>query len=233
MPATPTPEQALRTCLEGSSCRGTFESHVTTEAAGPEDQERFRTVCRRLGVKCVLIELPNGATRSQPMTACHHHGEIGRVLDEVEVLCRGLRAAGFPLTRVKLEAVATNEGIPETDEEAARCSADRYFEFHVKLLLGPDTDLIALRGCCARHDARLSRNALKVELDGHSERFVTLRRHGMGRQRANASLEALERDLVAAGFTVVNRQREYSLFDSALQLDAGWIDPPERPGAGS
>jgi hypothetical protein len=228
-----TPEQALRARLADSSHRGTFESHVTTEAADAASRQRFRDVCRRLGIKCVLIELPDGTTPSQPMTACYHHGAIGEVLAEVAAICHGLRAADFPITRVKLEAVATNEGIPDSDEEAAHRPAGDYFEFHVKLLLSADADLGALASCCGRHSARLSRNALKTEQDGRAERFVTLRLYGVGRRTAFARQGALERDLVAAGFAVVNRQREYTIFDSAESLDAGWIDPPPSSGAGS
>jgi hypothetical protein len=233
MRSSATPEQALRARLANTSHHGTFESHVTTETADAAGRQRFRDVCRSLGVKCVFIELPDGTTPSQPMTACYHHGAIGQVLGEVAAICHGLRAAGFPITRVKLEAIATNEGIPDSDEEAARAPAGDYFEFHVKLLLAPDADLGALASCCGRHAARLSRNALKTERDGRAERFVTLRLYGVGRRTAFARLDALERDLGAAGFAVVNRQREYTIFDSAESLDAGWIDPPPSSEAGS
>jgi hypothetical protein len=231
-PASP-PEQALQTCLAGSSYRGTFESHITIEAADLSQRQRFRDVCQQLGIKCVLIELPQGNTRSQPMTACHHHGDIARVLGEVDSLCRNLRAAGFSLVRVKLEAVAANEGVPDSDEEASRFPPENYFEFHVKLCLSENADLEAMRTCCDHHAARLSRNALKTEEGGCSERFVTMRVYGAGRRSAFVRLEALERDLSAAGFAIVNRQREYTLFDSAERLDAGWIDGPPQPGGGS
>jgi hypothetical protein len=233
MSPSPPPEQVLQTCLADSSYRGTFESHLTIEAADLAQRQRFQEVCGQLGVKCVLIELPQGATRSQPMTACHHHGDIARVLGEVDSLCRRLRAAGFALVRVKLEAVAANEGVPDSDEEASRFPPENYFEFHVKLCLSENADREALGICCDRHAARLSRNALKTEEDGRTERFVTMRVYGAGRRSAFARLEALERDLSAAGFAIVNRQREYTLFDSAERLDAGWIDGPPQPGGGS
>jgi hypothetical protein len=231
MRPAPNPEDALHAQLEHAAYEGAFESHVTVEAADLSERERFRGICDRLGVKCVLIELPEGATRSQPMTACYHHGDMATVLREVEAICRALRAAGLTIRRVKLEAVATNAGVPDNDAAAAHLPPGNYFEFHVKLLLPADADLDALRACCDRHGARLSRNALKMEQDGRSERFVTMRVYGMGRQNAFARLEALERDLVAAGFTAVNRQREYTIFDSAEHIDVGWIDPPGAEGS--
>jgi hypothetical protein len=107
-----------------------------------------------------------------------------------------------------------------------------YFEFHVKLLLSADSDLDVLRACCERHGARLSRNAFKREEDGRSERFLTMRLYGIGRRSALAHLEALERELTRAGFVIVNRQKEYTIFDSAEGLDAGWIDAPGRGETG-
>jgi hypothetical protein len=187
-------------------------------------------VCARLGARPVLIELPSGTARSQLMTSRYHRGPVAVVVDETEALCAALAEAGLAVVRVKLEAVAGAEGVPETDAEAARLPADNYFEFHLKLLLSPDADLTALAASCARHDARLSRNAFKARRDGQNERFVTQRRYGVGRRSAFAGLEGLERDLAGAGFAVVARQREYAIFDSAVGLDAGWIDAPDTGG---
>ncbi len=39
-------------------------------------------------------------------------------------------------------------------------------------------------------------------------------------QRFNACLSALE----AAGFEIVAKLREYSIYDSNVKLDTGWID---------
>jgi hypothetical protein len=225
-----TPEQDIAERLAGRPGRGTFEAHVTVAADSPAERARFRDLCGELGVKCVLIELPEGATRSQPMTSSYHRGELAAAVGDVAALSRRLRDAGFPVTRLKLEAVATNEGVPETDAEARELPADNYFEFHVKLLLPAHADLGALRACCARHDARLSRNALKSAADGRSERFVTLRLYHVGRATAFAHSDRLVDDLTAAGFAVGSRLREYSLYDSAVGLDAGWIDAPSSAG---
>jgi hypothetical protein len=165
------------------------------------------------------------------MTSRYHRGSVAVALDELESLCAGLAGAGFAVVRVKLEAVAASAGVPDSDEEAVRLPSDNYFEFHLKLLLPPDADLAALRACCDRHDARLSRNAFKVRQDGRTERFVTQRRYGVGRRTAFAGLAELERDLARVGFSVVSRQREYAIFDSDVGLDAGWIDAPGVEGA--
>jgi len=74
------PETDILARLTGHPCRGTFEAHVTVEAADLAARERFGALCAELGVKCVLIELPEGVTRSQPMTASYHRGDMAGVL---------------------------------------------------------------------------------------------------------------------------------------------------------
>ena len=221
-----TPEQDLITRLSARGGAGTFEAHVTVQAADLAERERFRAACAELGVKCVLIELPHGETRSQPMTSTYHRGELGDAAREVAALAAALRGRGFAVSRVKLEAVITNTGVPETDEEARRFPAANYFEFHVKASLPPGADLAPLRALCREHGAHLSSNALQREEDGRSRRFVTLRVYGAGRRRAEERFNALYRALEAAGYALSNKLREYTLFDSNAAVDAGWIDAP-------
>jgi hypothetical protein len=224
------PEQELVDRLRGYASRGTFEAHVTVQAPDLASRERFRAACAELGVKSVLIELPQGVTPAQPMTSSYHRGDLDAVTAEVAGIARHLRREGFAVTRVKLEALVSNAGVPETDEEAARLPAANYFEFHVKVMLPPQADLKALRARCAAHNAHLSANAFKAEADGRPQRFVTLRLYGVGRARATGRFEALLRELAGDGYRLSNKLREYTLFDSNVALDAGWIDAPRRAG---
>src|SRR5688572_4652818 len=143
-------------------CRGTFEAHLTVDAANAERRDAFAALCRELGVKCVLIELARGAHPSQPMTSSHHTGDLAAIAGEVTALHARLVAAGFPITRVKIEADVTNEGI-----SADAGVAGTYFEFHAKVQV--DTDVGALRELCIANRAHLSRNEIE-----RGSRFVTL-----------------------------------------------------------
>jgi hypothetical protein len=218
------PEDRMLTALADRSVRGMFEGHVSVSATG--SVESFRAACVRLGVKPVLIELPYGETPTQLMTAAYARGDLRDAAEQVAAVARGLRAAGFAIERVKLEAVATNDGVPDTDAAARAFPADCYFEFHVKLALpvGAAHDAVGL--LCERHGARLSRNALK-QVAGREDRFATLRVYRAGRDAAYLRLDSLLADLASAGVAVVNTVREYSLYDSAVGLDTGWLDPPD------
>jgi hypothetical protein len=73
--------------------------------------------------------------------------------------------------------------------------------------------------------AHLSRNAYKAPgPDGLTERFVTLRAHGVGRATAEAKFAAVCADLDAGGHVMRNRIREYTVFDTNVGLDRGWLD---------
>jgi hypothetical protein len=197
--------------------RGAFEAHLTVDAATPERRAAFATVCDALGVTCVLIELARGAHPSQPMTSSHHAGELATVIAEVDALHARLVAAGFGVARVKLEALATNPGVPVADADV---HAGAYFEFHVKLALPHDAALDDVRAIAIRHGAHLSRNDRRREA-GLAHRFVTLRVHGAGRDRATRALDALIADLAA--YRIAGVEREYTIFDGCAELDAGWL----------
>ena len=69
-------------------------------------------------MKCIWIELPQGATPSQPMTSSYHRDKLSDVIGEVADLAAVIRRSGFEVSRVKLEAVTTNEGVPASDTAA-------------------------------------------------------------------------------------------------------------------
>jgi len=71
-------------------------------------------LCHTLGVKSLLIELPQGVSKSKPMTASYHQGTLTQMRSEVETLAFELSEANFPVTRIKIEAMATNQDIRST-----------------------------------------------------------------------------------------------------------------------
>jgi hypothetical protein len=203
--------------LRGRRYGGAFEAHVTVRP-----REGFRAACDRLGVKCVMIELPAGDTRAQPMTASVHRGELPEVQREVHAIARGLVAEGFEVVRTKIEALPHNADIPATDEAATRSPAN-YFEYHLKLVVPEGGDLAAVAAACEPHGARLSRNAHKRRDDGSEERFVTLRVRA-GKQTCDAKFVALEVAVEQVpGVRVVKRITEYTVYDSDLAVDRGWL----------
>ncbi|KAF3891265.1 hypothetical protein DA73_0400032860 [Tolypothrix bouteillei VB521301] len=211
---------------------GTFEAHITICAESRATLQLFQHICQQLNVKCVLIELPNGVTRSQPMTASYHRGTLTQVWTEVHNLAQRICLAGFQVTRVKIEAMPYNQDIPVTDNEVSQHPVTNYFEFHIKALLSQETDLEGLRQHCAKFGAHLSVNAFKLNASGQHHRFITLRVYGLGRRSAQARFQALLTSLRARHILLVQPQQEYTVYDSNLELDAGWLihSPVETKG---
>jgi inosine/xanthosine triphosphate pyrophosphatase family protein len=213
------PYMDLADRLRGRRYGGAFVAHVTVR---PANSDAFRASCDRLGVKCVMIELPEGETRAQPMTASVHRGDLPDVLHEVHAIARALIADGFDVVRTKIEALPHNADIPATDEDAVRAPAN-YFEYHLKVVVPAGGDLAIVAAACAPYDARLSRNAHKRRADGAEERFVTLRVRA-GKQTSDERFHALEAAMERVdGVRVVKRISEYTVYDSDLAVDRGWL----------
>jgi inosine/xanthosine triphosphate pyrophosphatase family protein len=206
--------------LRGRKGGGLYEAHVTVRTA---ETARFSGACDELGVKCVLIELPAGVEPQQPMTATIHRGLLRDVQEEVHTLGRELVARGFEVTRTKIEALPRNGDIPESDEEALSQPAG-YFEYHLKVLL-PTADIGVqnrVRSAAESCGARLSRNANSKRKEGET-RFITLRVPGVGRAAGEARFEALTAAVEPLGYPILARVREYTVYDSNVGVDRGWM----------
>ncbi|WP_017626455.1 nucleotidyl transferase AbiEii/AbiGii toxin family protein [Nocardiopsis chromatogenes] len=219
---------------------GDFETHLTLDARTPKQITAASRWARGSGLKFTHIELDRGSSASQPMVTYHGHGTLTGELGIAEEWSGRLAEAGFPVTRTKIEASPNNTGVPRTREEAAALPPHCYFEHHIKLLLAPDADLAALSRLVEPHRARLSRNARRSRADGYQERFVTQRCSRVGRATALALYQRLLDELEGHGLGRVSPWRrkrsdtpvpgmldaeiEFVVHDSALDLDAGWMD---------
>jgi len=199
---------------------GKFEAHVTVQTADPDT---FTKACQALGIKSILIELAEGVEPNQPMTESHHEGDLNVVRAEVDGLAERLQEAGFSITRRKVEARYDARGVPEKDEDTRGLPPSCYFEYHVSVRLSGPERLAQLTMNATRHGAHVSRNARKRSSGGDEERFVTLRGPRAGRTTADARYTVLLGDLRAAGFEVTGERREFTVYDSNLDLDRGWI----------
>lgn len=214
------PYLQLASRLRGEEFEGVFEAHITVDVSGDE-LVRFTGLCETHGVKPIVIELARGETRVQPMSGSYHQGPLSSVQLEVFALARQFANAQFDVTRVKIEATGANRDLPQSDADAQRAPA-RYFEFHVKVSLGPSDSLSALREQCEAHDAHLSRNAR--HRDGTQRvHFVTLRVAKRGQPNAEESFRQLRAALTRAGYPLSHALIEYTVYDSNLSVDRGWL----------
>lgn len=213
---------------------GEFETHLTVRldpragdgTGDSREADRLGHWAARNGLKLTRILLDRGAMPDQPMLTERGRGSLSRQRAAAGLRSAELRAAGFRVVRVKIEAAPWNEDIPGTADEAAALSPDCHFEHHVKLLLTGEPQLAAARAVAERHGARLSRNARRTTGPGSHERFVTRRCYAMGRPEARAGLDALLGGLAAAGLEVLEVEEEFVVHDDHPAVDAGWLDEP-------
>lgn len=140
-------------------------------------------------------------------------------------IARGLVKRGFAVTRTKIEAHGRLAWTPQTDEEAERGPTTSYFEFHMKLALPAAADVGAIARDLEAVGAHLSRNAHRGSSDGLVEHFLTVRAHRVGRTTAEERFARVSAAVERAGYAVRNRIREYTVFDTNVALDRGWIEP--------
>jgi hypothetical protein len=201
---------------------GDFETHVTVRPAAARPVAGWAAA---RGLTFVHIVLERGRVASQPMLTLHTRGTLDDALADAARTTADLRADGFEVARVKVEAAPWNAGVPARDADAL--GPVYYFEHHVKLLLEPGFDAGTLAGAARPHAAHLSRNARRVRPDGRQERFVTQRCRCVGSRTAGRRLDALVRELRARGHEIVSVEREFVVHDADESLDDGWIEEPE------
>jgi hypothetical protein len=203
---------------------GEFEVHVTVRPPSGAAFQRFRAWCLLHDCKCVRIVLARGEHVEQPMATWRRGATtLPVVVEETRHMIGELERVAIPVVRVKIEAAPDNDGVPQNDAEAAGQDEANYFEHHVKLLRDPAADRERLLKMCVEFGSHLSRNAWRENPQGLEERFVTMRSYNVGRANADARLQRLLAALADLGEKVIEVESEYNVFDSNVQLDAGWL----------
>ncbi|MFB6818542.1 hypothetical protein ACFCV8_28770 [Streptomyces sp. NPDC056347] len=213
---------------------GEFETHLTVridsragEGAGAgREFGRLERWARERGLGLTHIVLDRGATPDQPMLTERGRGTLSGQRAAADRRAAELRAAGFPVVRVKIEAAPWNADVPGSAAEAAALPPGLHFEHHVKLLLSGEPEADVARRVAERHGARLSRNARRLTGPRSHERFVTQRCHAVGRPGARAELDSLLDALHDAGLEVLEVEEEFVVHDDRPAVDAGWLDAP-------
>lgn len=199
-----------------------YETHISVTTRDPQTLESALPAwAESNGLKFTHILLPSGRFHSQPMLTYWHTGSLEDQLSRADQIREDLIRIGAEVTRVKVEI-----GLDDADAPQQAANGG-YFEHHAKVLIGPEQFIDDLKDTVARYDGRLSRNARRVRSDQSIERFVTLRRYEGTAHSAKDQRQQLTQAIMDAGFTVLEIEDEYVLFDSNLQLDVGWMTQGE------
>ncbi|KAM9966525.1 hypothetical protein ACTFIR_006743 [Dictyostelium discoideum] len=205
--------------------------------------QEFKEFCKENKLKSILIELSKGEFSNQMMTSSHHHSDnLFSVQLKAYEIAFNLLVKGYNVSRLKIEILASCTGVPDSIEKHLQLSPSNYFEFHIKLLLpilnnnnennynNNNNEIIngnlnLLKEIMNKHNGHLSRNSFRISLDEKfAERFVTLRMYSIGRDIAIDRFESCKNELLFNNFKISTSHREYSIYDSNINLDIGWIE---------
>ncbi len=215
---------------------GVFELHVFVAPLDPstEQVEAFRVACTGAApaMKALLLELDYvgkgfvGVLQSSR----YIEGDAAVARGAVEADAAVLRRAGFEVIREKVEALASDPGVPRNAADAIHSPVDRYFEFHLlienKQGLLSEADMEALRGLSTDFAKRFARPVpLSYNALNPAQRFLNLRARGVGLAEALQPVAELTAAIGRHDLTVKKTIAEYICFDSNRAVDNGWLEP--------
>jgi len=109
----------------------------------------------------------------------------------------------------------SNQGVPEN------CEDIHYFEFHFKVETKTNEQWNLVSEICAKYGSHLFFNPYSKT--GTMLPVVTLRRYDVSKSSAKEELEKLQKELKDAGFELSSTEQEYSIWDSRVEMDRGWL----------
>jgi hypothetical protein len=197
----------------GLTVEGDFETQLTVRADRPESAARLAAWADSHGLTVTRVVHDRGRTPSRPLLTLRGTGSLDAQRRTAELWSARLAETGFPVMRTKIAAAPWNDGVPQTDAEAAALPAPCHFAHRVTLRLRIPYDTKRLAAVVEEHSARVSRTARRVLSGGVQERYVTQRAFGIGRPSARARLDALLDSLTGAGFRAADVEEEFVLLD--------------------
>lgn len=223
---------------EKSDIRGIFEIHITVGTEGDSLHRLWKYCSVRPTIKIVLAVADEGRVKNQYMISKYKSGTTAQMISTARLMASQLKSAGLTILRVKVEAMADNDGVPRSDADMDRYlsvtdkmeNPNPYFEFHTKIVVGKDhvyrdlqQTLSEFQSTCGHR--RVFAN-VSINLCGSKVPLMTLRIYDMGRDRAYAIKDRLFEFVKSRGFRMDGKtQYEFSVYDSNESIDEGWLTP--------
>lgn len=192
-----------------------FETHLTTPNSQFSEVVGF---AEANGLKPLMLDLQTRGGDSiiydTMVTKRFSAPGYFEALRETAAIRRSMRAAGFKVSRVKIEAA------PGYLTFAPR-NQTKYYEAHIKVIFPKDRHE-AVREAATRFQGHLSRNAL-VSTQTTFTKFITLRGDVLAFPLFNKRVFQLVSALEKLGMIPASVEAELVLFDNARNHDNAWV----------
>lgn len=195
--------------------KGIFEVHLITE---PQYQTQLFGYITNLKNERLIRPRPTcahalyGDYPIQPMLTFMVNGFLDEVTTIVSDIEKDMNVKQIPTIRTKIESMAHNEGVPEN------CSDDNYFEYHFKVGINGTKQWNDIVKLVMPFGAHLFYNPYNKTLNP----IVTLRRYN-SLDELDSVYNKVKVLLENNGFTLTSLEREYSVYDSNVNLDKNWL----------
>ena len=188
----------------------------------PFEVEDFRSCCKEIGVKPIVLDLENGgkSVMKDVMTSSHIYGDNKTSYEECERITKELVKYGYVVTRKKVETVPWHPAAPSNDGD--KMPENCYFEAHIGCIITPDQKP-QLEHNVKRFDAHLSRNFFKKLDNGKFVNMVTLRSYDGVYGEFEIKVEKLRSRLKEESIDYEKVITEFSVYDTNISHDNKWL----------
>jgi hypothetical protein len=190
--------------------RGLFEVHLIARVMSDLDGALAKVPASAARPRLGEARTHYGLHPSQPMVTYWMSSQSG---EEVVASAKATAAAIGTIVRIKVEGIPSNPGTP-----LERLPSDCYWEIHGKIVGG---DWAQAAAVCAPFGVHLFWNGTK---EGKTP-ITNLRRYTGSFAAALADQTKLLDALVAEGMELREVHHECGIYDSAPELDEGWLYP--------
>jgi hypothetical protein len=209
----------------------TFECHIFVAPLNPSEelQVKFAQICKEFGMRALNIGLNFENTGIATVLQSTKYYKVSNPMIAVEKMIEDAKKLDehFEVVRLKLESLATNDGVPQTDDEAKSIPGDTYFEYHIKIKDAPATEesdnFLKNLSYQLTQDLQIrvpfSCNNLK-----DFQRFLNARTYELGFQNSFDKVKRIKAAVESKGYEIERIISEFIVYDTNKKLDTGWLE---------
>lgn len=209
----------------------TFEAHLFVGPINPpqELQQEFVRFCKSLGLRALNLGLNFEGAGVNTVLQTTKYYKVPSPMHALEQMISDSEKLSekFEVVRIKLESLATNDGVPQTDENAHEIPGDTYFEYHIKL---KDVEINESNDNKLKSLSQKLTNELNIKVPFSCnnlpdyQRFLNARTYKLGFKNSYALIDKIADAIKENGFTIDRIVSEFITYDTNKALDQGWLE---------
>ena len=223
--------------------KGLYEIHITVDMENLFNLWKY--VDEHPGTKLILAVSKEGSFKHQYMISKWKNGTYEQVLAKMRTIEEDMKSYDINLVRSKIESMAHNKGVPETEEEmteylkntlvdseirSEQLVGKPYFEYHAKIDLNKKSidDLeTVLNGNYLTSNDKLGDDTYfnaSVNICGSKKYLITIRIYNHGRTYSEKQKDIVLDYIKEQGYIIdIAIQQEFSVYDDNDSIDIGWL----------